>query len=1403
MSVYTRSLGELLRVRSLESNPTNRIASSEIRLKVARDLQANSYREQESRNEEFFAFVKGPLHNIIVGLLSGIDLYNDLSGSQFNLLKNLGDAKLAKVLVKTLVDLPDPKKDPIPAADYLFFGSDFCNLAEDKKEQRLKKFFKKTRVAIETIHYLYQNIQRIRKDGKPVLINGAPAEEVVPEMILSLISGTNVESNRDSLEEVLSRGVFKKKKKKNPLSRYLSASKTAYNKSVNKKELLPSEKKMSLLLKNFSYIPHRITDIVKTELARYNKMRGGIDTELLDYENITSSQNVYDAMVDLGSEEGSKEQESLYDKVIAGKSKRFENMEVSAKKQFLEATFNCLRYSKTPISALKILRNNIELLFEDGEGSAESIKKVEFAVLNRLYEKGQLDPQDENYIGILNYTQSEVRESATALERSVDALVESTKDLTPFGKYAEKFVQLRVALQNTLNSNVFGREAQALLAVCQKFNFSPERIGSLYNRFGEQEEDGDYDYLMGKSAEVTEMVNNLEEKIKSASEHPLALRSWNGYNKKTAPISLGQDVSTEDAMLSRKLDLVLKSASEDDNFRKQTSQIVAEVKEIRLEQLASDEEEGIRTRKTIEGKVQELVVRMLSRSEYAFGALLSSAKDAVITQKDRLKVQKKTSNIEINQRRIRAYLQRETKSLNKALDAAFEDNISLESALTDFDSKVDLSSDLARIEGMLDSEGNPLTSTPKKRLIREAYFRAKQNAIATQQIDGNPTEQLEEIAAENKGQTFISEFLNDLATFNLISAERKIALFKDIAPRDGDAGTDPIQAARELAHQAIIQTMNKGLNNPLNQAKSERREADLEAEEKALSEKDQAVSYLEGLISSVGDEPISLFYGEALSLVQADLDDLIEDSDFAEDMELPEGFMEKVSFSKKLKAAKRRNKINYEIAKDLLIEKGELRYVDNFNPTVDLKKELVFDEVAKKLSGALLDRVNESVASAIEAKRNRTDKENTFLTRRNKATKAAKRAMTLRAKLGDNSFDAVLKSTKIVSQMNTDKLSKLYQIAEKYPSSFSTDSKTVKILLNLIYSSYTSGMNAVTKEGVFYKSGPLFENFSQFEDVFRFFASVHYDPRSGGATSEIALDLARIHGGKLSDYIAPTVYDEDYEPDVTSYVIDKGVVENYFEGSKGLDDKLTALRTGYVSFGADLTYLLVSSVMEQNDTLAGRQILALFNSGSASEMKMLRDTATKILLDGPTSPVANLISSIKSSLERDDKNLPDAASFISDDDTLRKEFNAAGLSENSLAHQLASRGSYEGALLEVQGAEIFSEIGTQVLTLVRRGSLLGEQGERNTLSMLSEVFKASLNDDSEEYVEFRARLKSHVSENLDYYNQRLNTDLGLEEMMTSYFLQLEDYLKEQDFLYRAERRGLAEMLVAAEEAESL
>jgi hypothetical protein len=600
--------------------------------------------------------------------------------------------------------------------------------------------------------------------------------------------------------------------------------------------------------------------------------------------------------------------------------------------------------------------------------------------------------------------------------------------------------------------------------------------------------------------------------------------------------------------------------------------------------------------------------------------------------------------------------------------------------------------------------------------------------------------------------------------------------------------------------------MNKGLNNPLSQAKIKRRDADQAAEEIAVQSKKSAVDYLEGLIKSAEDDPISLFYQEALSLVQADLDDLIEESDFTEDMDLPEDFMEKVSFSKKLKAVKKKNKIELELEKQKLVENGELRYVENFNPTVDRKKEEVFDEVAKKLSGALLDRVNESVASAIEAKQSSTEKERTFLTRRRKGTKAAKRAMTLRAKLGDNSFDSVLKSTKIASQMNTDKLSKLYAIAEKYSSSFNTDTKTVKILLNLIYSSYTSGMNAVTKEGGFYKSGPLFENFSQFEDVFRFFASVHYNPK-GVDNSEggrkLALDLASIHGGNLSDYISASVYDDYYDPDVSSYVIEKSAVVEYFGGSKGLKDKLTTLRTGYVTFGADLTYLLVSSVMEQNDDPAATQILALFNSGSVPEMKMLRDTATRILLSGPTSPVANLISSIKSGLERDGGGLPDAASFISEDDILREKFNVAGLSENSLAHQLASRGSYEGALLEVQGAEIFSEIGTQVLTLVRRGSLLGEQGERNTLSMLSEVFKASLEEDSEEYVEFRARLKSHVSENLDYYNQRLNTDLSLEAMMNAYFLNLEDYLKEQDFLYRTERRSLAELLVAAEEAESL
>ena len=185
MSLYTKSLGLLFVAKGLLNKPSSERVATSARNIIAKVTEELSFREQQDIKEDFLHFVQAPLHNIIVGMLSGIDLYNDLDQTKFNRLVNLSDARLAQVLVKTTIQPPDPQDTPIPASDYLFYGADgFSSLSEQEKIATLRKFFKKSRVSISTLQYLYHNIQKIRKDGKTVLINGEPAEEYVPKMIL-------------------------------------------------------------------------------------------------------------------------------------------------------------------------------------------------------------------------------------------------------------------------------------------------------------------------------------------------------------------------------------------------------------------------------------------------------------------------------------------------------------------------------------------------------------------------------------------------------------------------------------------------------------------------------------------------------------------------------------------------------------------------------------------------------------------------------------------------------------------------------------------------------------------------------------------------------------------------------------------------------------------------------------------------------------------------------------------------------------------------------------------------------------------------------------------------------------------------------------------------------------------
>lgn len=1157
MSAYTNALQGLLKVGSMLNRPSNeRVASSahELRLKIARDLRANAQKSDQERSEDFLSFVKFPVHNIIVCLLAGIDIYNDLSSRDFDLIKTLSDAKLAKLLLKRTVKAPDDKD--ILAADFLFVGTDFVEKDASDKEKILRRFFDKTRLAVSNLSYIYAVLQT----NNLKTVNGMPVEEVVPQILLSLITGVDTQEDDDYDNFEIVRGQFRKKRKKNLFTRYLTKAKGLYNKSlrVQATKKLPYARRATELLLNFSFLPHRLTDMVKTLVGEFGAARGGVDTSVLDYENVlTEDMTIASFEInELTETEASRtdEMKALYTRHIANVN--FEELSDEEKKKYVETAFNLINYRDLSDRALATLRENLHLI----EVPSEIKKKMLGLVLDKQFIKGTLSPVDESMIGLDAYDEREI-------ESERKSIVATINERTKQGAYFD----FRAGLKYTLcdfkkaispSYDAWVRSGGSGPVPSVLTSKQAKAHASLYFR--------NKDKIPQEVIEEVESLYNFIVNV-GKSDHPLAWRPRSSYKRKNRDLKIGgADLATYALRVK---------AKEDPRISRVLTQISGAVS-------------AINTLEDRKNKVRELVTAVLDTSEYISQTLKSFALGKAVSATDRARSQSYVPSHKVAERRAKRYLAKDkTQLLDRIKEVFFnqtkssnadDTEVEIESSALKFKDFISLLTedyfgDFSELSHLIEKPINEvlndpsLSATEQARKIRDLYSdvvaEKRGESDEAKNYDANfkrfsvqvskfvspipPPQEGAEYTREQRQVAFLNSFLSALIGGQFSRAERLIPLL-------------PKFESESIDYKALVDgAVGKALNN-FEVVLRRKQRAELEIfSEKLEEDRNAELEKLNAKIKEEQDEAVK----EQLSYDYAVIESRSEDD----------------KFSKELRAFKRSQRVEMQVAFQEAEERGETKILATYNKYVDRASDKIEETIVEVLSNLAL----------AEQKSNEDDK----------VIRSLNKTLVLKSKIGDGAFESIIKDSGISTNMNLNTISRLKEMVHLYKDDLTSFSNSLLIAFNLARSAYTGLINAVDNNTeTCYKSASPFEDVFAFDGIIRFFQGIK-DERISDYTG-----FPGISWEKTDVYFFGDDEDED------------ALLEKFFNRDTPLNRRYYEIRNAWLEFMSELSYYLaigslytetnVPSDIRKNLSL-GQQLLAVLDVGG--ETRLLKSAIKELM----------------------------------------------------------------------------------------------------------------------------------------------------------------------------------------------
>lgn len=1307
MSMYSSILGNLLKVGALLNKPSSeRTASSinELRVKIAAQVEESAGRSDSDRGQDFLHFVQYPVHNLLICLFAGVDIYNDLQGRAFDQLKVLGDAKLAKFLLKRKITAPDGKE--VCAADFLFIGTDFTSLSEDDKMVALKAFFKKSRRSITTLSYLYANLNE--KGLK--MVNGMPVSEAIPSLLLDMITGS--EHSEDQLADdyyallqegtyEISRGEFRKKRRKTAFSRYLTKAKTIYNKAVasQRTTTIPMRNRATLVLQQISYIPHRISDLVANLVKQSRGARSGVDTDAINYENVLTEENAisnFTLSEEITFTEQREDQKREYSARIADVD--FATLDQEGKEEYIHTAVQLINYRDMSATALQNIRDNLPMVSNN-----ESVQKTILQmVLDRQFQKGSLSPADEAMVGISAYSEKEIEAGVKSLETQARARLTSGLSKDKTNAFFGLIQPLVLQLLSSRNPNLrMTKDAKQISAYFLRNYEGLDRLELYSNHFFDKS--------------VEEIVTLMEEvRDANPSDHPLAHRPISQYSKK------------------RNLDI--KGASSAGYALLQKLSSDTKVLEA-LEGISTD-----RTKPKYKEEIKKQIAQKLHTSEYVSSTLMAYAKKQAIRPSDYGRNEYNVPSHRVYKSRAQRFLSKDKKSLLGQIKLAFvkassaAPGQSVEEAIEskkysydDFKSVFEaeygsaISGDFKeqleeRVAKVLSDEQLDYTTRAKK--LRDAYFDTSvlqsantpevKNYEANYRAFTEYADQLQiehpiprgvslltdGITDEQRTTLFLSSFLTSLSSYKLDQASRVIPLL-------GSGSVSGGGSIQDLAKSLLKGAASRALDDFETRL---RRTQKAELEELIKAQNTARDVEIEETQRKLGAEGLSEDDREALTNTLVTLESQTDDE-----------------YSLKIRAKKRQQKDELKSEIRRRTENGEITVFATYNKTLEGRESAVEEEVLNALTEVALAQSANQDAPEI---------------------RSLNRALTLRARMGEDSFSKVLKDTGLISNLTSAKVSALRDLVLEYTSFFKAGKDRLIQVLNFAHTSHTGAVNAADSSAC-YKSPSILERPASLPDVLRFFHS--------NFTAKNAVSNLTNYPISTED----TDSDSRWDTFFSLYFIrkDASKIKDFLQGSgangANFDSLQKEMKSSLISFLSDLSYYVAlattystspGSDIPQFDIDFGEKLLVLFNDGAQGDVKMLRSKVREVVAKGSAVRgkryLENLSEEYTEKLEGEDaKTLKKNVEILTSSDMgrvkrLLNAFNEPSYPYSDEFATLLRDKDYGEAVEKLKAEDLFSEFASKINEFALRRGVQASGSQSFVDAIVRHIEQAEENEDS-------------------------------------------------------------------------